>query len=71
MLEMKYIIVDNIYPIIFPTHMNHIDIASNYNVTSAGFIDRVGKIYGYSDSFNLNSKPNDQKIKDIILGKEK
>lgn len=66
-MEMKYIIIDNIYAIIFPTYLSHSDIASNYNVTSAGFIDNKGNIYGFSDTLNLHSNSKDQKIIDKIL----
>ena len=64
---MKYIMIDNMFPIIFPLHLSHYDIAQNYNVTSAGFIDSNGKIYGYSDSLNLYPNDKDQKIIDRIL----
>lgn len=66
-MESKYIIIDNLYAIIFPTHLSHLDIASNYNVTSAGFIDKEGKIYGFSDTLNLHSNKKDQQIIDRIL----
>ena len=66
-MAMKYIMIDNMFPIIFPLHLNHCDIAQNYNVTSAGFIDSNGKIYGYSDSLNLYPNDKDQKIIDRIL----
>lgn len=66
-MEMKYIIIDNLYAIIFPTHLNHSDIANNFNVTSAGFIDSKGNVYGFSDTLNLKSNNKDQKIIDKIL----
>lgn len=66
-MEMKYIIIDNLYAIIFPTQLSHLDVVNNYNVTSAGFIDKEGKIYGFSDTLNLHSNSKDQKIIDKIL----
>ncbi len=67
MLEMKYIIVDNLFPVIFPIYISHKDIAQNQNITSAGFIDYDGKVYGFSDTLNLHSNEKDQKIIDRVL----
>lgn len=64
---LKYVIIDKIFPIIFPTHISHNSIADGYNVTSAGFIDERGNVYGFSDTLNLQSDINDQKIIDKIL----
>ena len=71
MCELKYIIVDNFWPIIFPTNISHCDIAPNQNITSAGYIDKDGYVYGFSDTLNLQSKETDQKIIDRILNRKK
>lgn len=70
MMDMKYIIYDNFWPIIFPFIYNHIDMANHFlgKVTSAGFIDKNGKVYGYSDSLSISSKESDQRIIDRVIG---
>ncbi len=72
MIEMKYLIIDNVWPVIFPIIFNHNDVASSMNclnkVTSAGFIDKNGKVYGYSDSLGISSKESDQRIIDRVIG---
>ena len=63
---LKYVVVENMYPIIFDPSLTHKDIASNLNVTSAGFIEN-GKCYGYSDSLNLGISEKDEYIIRIHL----
>lgn len=58
---LKYVIVDNIKPIIFDTSIQHSDIGGNLNITSAGFIEN-GKCFGFSDSLNISSKETDSKL---------
>ena len=67
MSELKYVIIDNFWPIIFPTNINHCDIAIGKNITSAGFINERGEVYGFSDTLNLHSKESDQKLINRIL----
>lgn len=72
MMEMKYIIYDNFWPVIFPTIYSHVDMANHYGkVTSAGFIDKNGKVYGYSDSLGISPKESDQRIIDRVIGNQK
>lgn len=70
MIELKYVIVDNFWPIIFPTNISHCEIAPNQNITSAGFIDKEGYVYGFSDTLNLSSQESDQKIINRILNRK-
>lgn len=64
----KYIIIDNSFPIIFDCRLQHKDVASNLNVTSAGFLDREGNCSGGSDSLGIDSNPvNDSKIINLFL----
>ena len=57
----KYIIIDNIKPVIFDITLQHSQIAGNLNITSAGFLEN-GKCFGRSDSLNIESKPTDSYI---------
>lgn len=64
----KYVIIDNLFPIIFDCNLQHKDVAANLNVTSAGFLDRDGNCYGGSDSLGIDSDPeNDTKIIKLFL----
>ena len=55
----KYIIIDEIYPIVFDLSLNHCDVAKDKNITSAGFIDRDGTCFGLSDTLGITSKKTD------------
>lgn len=57
----KYIIIDNFKPIIFDVTLQHKDIAGDFNVTSAGFIEN-NICFGRSDSLNIESKESDLRI---------
>lgn len=58
---LKYVIIDNFKPIIFDVTFLHKDIAGNYNVTSAGFINN-NICFGRSDSLDIDSKETDLRI---------
>ncbi len=70
MSEMKYIMIDDIFPIVFHSSHVHKDVAFGIRsqpVTSAGFVilDAEGNYhcYGESISLNIKSKPEmDSKI---------
>lgn len=56
---LKYIIIDEIFPIIFSAALTHKDIATGMKATSAGFcfrnLDGYWQCYGESISLNLKS----------------
>lgn len=68
--QLKYIMVDEIFPIIFTEAMTHKHIAGNKNVTSAGFVsisvdsefNKKATAYGKSISLGKESKPEDSEI---------
>lgn len=65
----KYIIIDNLFPIIFQGKFSHSNFKHFGNITSAGFIsENFENCYGYSQSLNLNSKPDDIYVIKIFLG---
>lgn len=71
MNEMKYIMVDEIFPIIFQTYLVHKDIAHGVRsnpVTSAGFVQRdaEGNYHCYGESVSLNIKSNPEMDSKII-----
>ena len=62
----KYIIINDVFPILFTEAQQHIDIGRKLNVTSAGFFRTSileGKIkvhcYGESISLGIKSQPDD------------
>lgn len=65
-MEMKYIMIDGMFPVIFSPNFTHSDMAKDKNVTSAGFIDDKGNVKGYSDSLGMGPKEKDQKIINLI-----
>jgi len=63
----KYLILNEKQVIIFDINIKHSEIASNQNITSAGFIDRDGNCFGYSDSLNISSKATDtEKVRKFL-----
>ena len=66
----KYIIVDNIFPILFTEATSHNEF-KRLNITSAGFftIDSFGliSIFGNSASLNINSKKEDLSCISLML----
>jgi len=61
---MKYIIVENKLPILFPDDISHKQMARGLNVTSAGFsvydpCDNVMICFGESCSIGVKSQPKD------------
>ena len=74
MLGMKYIIVDDVFAVIFPASIYHVDAFALFSdpvykgceVTGAGYIgaDEEGRlfVYGRSEGFDIDSKPEDIKL---------
>jgi len=67
-MEKKYIIVDSMWPIIFPAYITHIEaakVAEGKKITSAGFfnVNRDGdgtfEISTYGESTSLKLKPDE------------
>jgi hypothetical protein len=67
---MKYIIVDDRFPVVFPAQIYHVDAfrlvcceMQGRHVTGAGYIGAAedGKlyVYGRSEGFNIDAKPED------------
>lgn len=74
-MEAKYIIIDNVKPVIFSKAIEHIDEANGRNVTSAGFCEIFsynGRVavsqHGRSESLNIGQKPNDAEVIRKVLG---
>lgn len=63
-MRSKYIVIDNIFAIIFPDLMNHDEVANallyaGQEVTGAGFIDvEPGSIVAFGESKSLDIKSN-------------
>lgn len=75
---MKYIILDGIFPLIFPNTMNHSDFKdiNNHRCTSAGFMltyidDNTNALkvstFGSSTSLNLIAKDKDNILIERLL----
>jgi hypothetical protein len=59
---MKYIILEQSIPILFPDHVNHSDFKKLGNITSAGFVeididDEKINVRVYGESVTLKLKP--------------
>lgn len=71
----KYIVFDNVMPIVFPDSLVHKEVANIFltskgmKPTSAGFcyIDETYCCYGESTSLNLKSNIDDSNLLDSIL----
>jgi len=73
----KYIITENQLglpcAIVFSEALSHKDVAGNMKVLSAGFYGEVDSftkqkhVYGYSESLNIASKPNDHQYIELAL----
>ena len=69
-MKLKYVMIDESYPIIFTECHAHVDFKCVGNITSAGFImfyaDEKGNqkcsVYGRSVSLNLESHKLDENI---------
>lgn len=71
MSEMKYIMIDEIFPIIFDSSLIHREIAfavRTQPVTSAGFVqlDADGNYHCYGESISLGIKADPEKDSKII-----
>jgi hypothetical protein len=74
-IELKYIMIDEKYPIIFTTSQTHDQFRNFRNITSAGFCqiwqDKKGikvRAWGKSITLNINSKETDSEtIKNQII----
>jgi hypothetical protein len=56
---MKYVIVDNVFPIIFSDGMKHSDFIHRGEITSAGMIKISGdEVHCYGESVSLKLKPD-------------
>jgi hypothetical protein len=70
---LKYLILSNYRPILFPCEISHRDIASrfmDYQIVSAGFVKlENGKVvtYGESISLGLKAKETDAKIIETLM----
>lgn len=72
-MAIKYVIIDNSYPVLFTGAMAHSDFKNHgFNITSAGFVD-IGDpknpcTYGKSMSLGLEpDKPQDDILIEIML----
>ena len=61
---MKYIIFNDCFPVVFFEGIPHTEQAKGtiFKPTSAGFYDKKRGCYGYSNSLNLKSRPEDTEI---------
>lgn len=74
-LHGKYIIIDEVHPVLFAFGIEHITEAAGRNVTGASFFKLsveggkfVWECSGYSTSLGLSAKPTDSKILDLAFG---
>lgn len=79
-MKMKYIVVDAVFPIVFHPGLQHVKVAANKPVSSAGFVHINGDpddpcavqvdCFGESVSLDIKSDPeSDTKlIKEMIEG---
>jgi len=62
---MKYIVttsLDNVpAAILFAESLTHKDVAGNLKVSSAGFCNALGDVWGHSESLGIKSNPKDSK----------
>lgn len=65
--KLKYIVVDESHPVIFPETLVHADVGRRFNVTSAGFCQRYpdGKWRCWGESLSLGIK-SDQFDEDLL-----
>jgi len=75
-MEVKYVVLDELYPIVFCGALQHKDMADKRRITSAGFckisIDKAtGEIetfcYGKSVSLNITPKENDNVLIKLLI----
>ena len=68
---MKYIVIAEMYPVLFTSNFGHYEVCPDLNVTSAGFVDITdGKAHCYGESTMLKIKSNpelDEMLIDILL----
>lgn len=64
--ELKYIVVDSFYPVIFPNTLVHADVAYRVgHITGAGFCRKGPKgwqCWGRSESLDINSAESDEEL---------
>jgi len=68
---MKYIVISELYPILFPSAMSHDSFYQGWNITSAGFVnitDGVPHCFGESTMLKIKSNPElDEMLIRILL----
>lgn len=71
--ELKYIVVNDTQPVIFPRTLVHADVAysAGGRITSAGFCEHdrmVGwSCWGHSESLDISSKASDSDLLDRVF----
>jgi hypothetical protein len=65
-MKFKYIIIDGLYPILFPEAVSHNQISPNSNIKSAGYVQFIiedskviAKTYGESKTLKIGPKKTD------------
>lgn len=74
MMKGKYVMVDDMFPVLMPDSMSH-DSMCAMRITSAGFFkvyeEECGKldvcVYGHSESLSLNSDPKDANVIKVFM----
>lgn len=74
LMDSKYVIINESYPIVFSPAQNHSDFKIMGNITSAGFcsLGEDGRIipYGKSMSLGISSDPTDEILLSMLFRKE-
>jgi len=77
MKQNKYIIIDELFPILFTECQTHKDLAHGMRVTSAGFFctsiekDKIKvHCYGESISLNIKNQPDDARLIEKFLSSD-
>lgn len=68
MIKIKYIMINNAFPILFPECISHTSIKVDGRITSAGFVKSdLSECYGKSIGLKLKSDPDDIKLIRMLL----
>lgn len=66
----KYVMIDNCFPVIFQGKFEHAQMQNLGKITSAGFISKdQSSCYGFSKSLGIGSNEDDITIINLFLGK--